>query len=343
MRCSCRFLDRPSPILSSLPPSYPLRPPFLLSSSSLFIQPGAALISLPYCNLISFTFLVLAITTSFLSSIFLPLTIDFRMASFSHAQSAALAGVDLRHPRSRDLMADSLPVTSLRAEMSELHEMLQARGAAMQEIVLESRNLRQMAASRMSRRDVTNQLGERLRNFSHVFPTANTRRPRRAEVPDDMELNSYVLRGGSEETSCVICLENLTEGAQVTSLACAHMFHAACLKSWIRQKGWDASCPLCVTKIFANETHKKRSPDVSLRSSSHELSFSQVHDQRIASNSGEARRPNSARSTMAGHSLRDSQSAAESRIWQVGSSRGTRLRRNNSTSQAGTPSVSDGC
>mmetsp|Transcript_28311 Transcript_28311/g.64133 ORF Transcript_28311/g.64133 Transcript_28311/m.64133 type:complete len:217 (-) Transcript_28311:471-1121(-) len=207
------------------------------------------------------------------------------MSAFSHAQSTALAGLDVHHPRSRELIADSLPVTTLRVEMSELHEMLRARGAAMQEIVLESRNLRQMA-SRMPRRDVTHQLGERLRNFSHIFPTNRTRKPVRAEAPDEKELNSYVLRGGSGDMSCVICLENLAEGTQVTSLGCAHTFHARCLQSWIRQKGWDSCCPLCVTRIFRDDSEREPSSRGILRSSSHELSFNQVRAQHIESNSG---------------------------------------------------------
>jgi hypothetical protein len=46
-----------------------------------------------------------------------------------------------------------------------------------------------------------------------------------------------------QEQSCMICLENFTEGSTAVVLPCKHMFHGEeCVKSWLKLHN---SCPIC--------------------------------------------------------------------------------------------------
>lgn len=42
---------------------------------------------------------------------------------------------------------------------------------------------------------------------------------------------------------CTVCLSAIAEGDRVRTLACRHVFHAACLDGWFDQSR--ISCPLC--------------------------------------------------------------------------------------------------
>ena len=53
-----------------------------------------------------------------------------------------------------------------------------------------------------------------------------------------------------EDTTCSICLEPLTKDKNITTTACGHIFHAACLLKASRQS---SSCPLCRTPLFEEE------------------------------------------------------------------------------------------
>ena len=52
-----------------------------------------------------------------------------------------------------------------------------------------------------------------------------------------------------ERLSCAVCLEELTEGAQLRALPCCHRFHAACIDRWLQQK---AACPICNREVCSS-------------------------------------------------------------------------------------------
>jgi E3 ubiquitin-protein ligase Arkadia len=41
---------------------------------------------------------------------------------------------------------------------------------------------------------------------------------------------------------CCICLADIEEGDPSTVLACEHVFHTPCIKTWLKEKN---KCPLC--------------------------------------------------------------------------------------------------
>jgi hypothetical protein len=47
-------------------------------------------------------------------------------------------------------------------------------------------------------------------------------------------------------TCCTICFVPLEEGDRIGDLACRHVYHVDCLKSWVQRKN---TCPLCATPI----------------------------------------------------------------------------------------------
>ncbi|KAK6159886.1 hypothetical protein DH2020_003267 [Rehmannia glutinosa] len=75
---------------------------------------------------------------------------------------------------------------------------------------------------------------------------ANTPRPppskRRLENDEEVVFDTYIQENSSKE-ECAICLEEYKDGetrAEIT--ACKHRFHAACIKSWLKEND---NCPLC--------------------------------------------------------------------------------------------------
>ncbi len=50
----------------------------------------------------------------------------------------------------------------------------------------------------------------------------------------------------TEESACVICLENFQQSDDRTTLPCAHVFHTACVNPWIAS---NSTCPTCRTAI----------------------------------------------------------------------------------------------
>ncbi len=50
----------------------------------------------------------------------------------------------------------------------------------------------------------------------------------------------------TEESACVICLENFQQSDDRTTLPCAHVFHTACVNPWIAS---NRTCPTCRTAI----------------------------------------------------------------------------------------------
>jgi hypothetical protein len=51
-----------------------------------------------------------------------------------------------------------------------------------------------------------------------------------------------------ETDECTICFVTLEDGDRVGSLSCQHVFHADCLKMWLKSRN---VCPLCLTENIA--------------------------------------------------------------------------------------------
>mmetsp|Transcript_6963 Transcript_6963/g.15300 ORF Transcript_6963/g.15300 Transcript_6963/m.15300 type:complete len:649 (+) Transcript_6963:139-2085(+) len=61
---------------------------------------------------------------------------------------------------------------------------------------------------------------------------------------DNYQQNTTAL--DSDELDCTICLAPVQDGEQIGALGCSHIFHAECLKLWIKRRN---ACPLCQTEI----------------------------------------------------------------------------------------------
>ncbi len=48
------------------------------------------------------------------------------------------------------------------------------------------------------------------------------------------------------DTTCAVCLCEVEDGEEIRQLTCRHMYHRACIDSWLRKRG---VCPLCVRKV----------------------------------------------------------------------------------------------
>ena len=53
-----------------------------------------------------------------------------------------------------------------------------------------------------------------------------------------------------DKKRCSICLENFKNGDDSIILPCIHIFHAECIKKWMKKKN---ACPICKSKIDNNE------------------------------------------------------------------------------------------
>lgn len=49
-------------------------------------------------------------------------------------------------------------------------------------------------------------------------------------------------KGQEKDADCAICFSLLRDGDRVGELRCQHIFHASCLKQWLKRKN---VCPLC--------------------------------------------------------------------------------------------------
>jgi hypothetical protein len=47
-----------------------------------------------------------------------------------------------------------------------------------------------------------------------------------------------------EQSQCSICMEQFTEGEQLVSLRCKHLYHESCVRQWLQRRG---NCPNCRT------------------------------------------------------------------------------------------------
>lgn len=49
-----------------------------------------------------------------------------------------------------------------------------------------------------------------------------------------------------QKEQCVICMEEIKEGATLKVLSCGHKFHSRCIDRWLRRK---ARCPVCNAQL----------------------------------------------------------------------------------------------
>lgn len=49
-----------------------------------------------------------------------------------------------------------------------------------------------------------------------------------------------------EQTTCRICMDEYKDGEDLKTLPCLHIYHGACIDSWLQR---DNSCPICKTPI----------------------------------------------------------------------------------------------
>ncbi|XP_002511547.2 E3 ubiquitin-protein ligase RNF181 [Ricinus communis] len=61
-----------------------------------------------------------------------------------------------------------------------------------------------------------------------------------------MENLEKIKADGSTEQQCIICLEELLIGSEVTRLPCLHVYHKQCIINWLQKSRF---CPLCRFEI----------------------------------------------------------------------------------------------
>ncbi len=64
-------------------------------------------------------------------------------------------------------------------------------------------------------------------------------------------------REEEEEITCTICMVEIINGDRIGVLSCEHLFHADCLKEWIKRRN---VCPLCQAPDIAEERSPPRPP-----------------------------------------------------------------------------------
>lgn len=88
---------------------------------------------------------------------------------------------------------------------------------------------------RLSRRDTTgNTRARKLRGASKAMLEKKTTK-RKATALDTGD------KDGQKE-QCIICMEDIKQGATLKLLSCGHKFHSRCIDRWLKMK---ARCPVC--------------------------------------------------------------------------------------------------
>ena len=72
-------------------------------------------------------------------------------------------------------------------------------------------------------------------------------------ILDNMEISKIkdVDKLDADKKKCTICLEDYVNGDNSIALPCIHIFHANCIKTWLKENN---SCPICKNEIkYENE------------------------------------------------------------------------------------------
>ena len=73
------------------------------------------------------------------------------------------------------------------------------------------------------------------------------------QIIDNMEIYKMknVEKLDNDKKKCTICLENYVDGDDSIALPCIHIFHADCIKTWVKDHN---TCPICKKDIiYENE------------------------------------------------------------------------------------------
>jgi hypothetical protein len=90
------------------------------------------------------------------------------------------------------------------------------------------------------------------------------------------------------EDTCVVCLDDLDVGNHVRRLPCNHVFHAECIRTWLRRKN---ACPCCCVHVVKRSKKRKKAfPDVSIPRSETIVTTSETIGTTAASIAGSAPR-----------------------------------------------------
>jgi hypothetical protein len=69
------------------------------------------------------------------------------------------------------------------------------------------------------------------------------------QIIDNMEIYKMknVEKLDNDKKKCTICLENYVDGDDSIALPCIHIFHADCIKTWVKDHN---TCPICKKDII---------------------------------------------------------------------------------------------
>lgn len=62
------------------------------------------------------------------------------------------------------------------------------------------------------------------------------------KIINPVKYQSFILEKDFETNECIICLENIMKGEEVTIIECGHLYHKVCLLEWFEKK---KICPKC--------------------------------------------------------------------------------------------------
>lgn len=81
--------------------------------------------------------------------------------------------------------------------------------------------------------------------------------------PTSATHDNHYIEDDDDEVLCTICMVDIEDGDRVGALPCDHLFHAECLKEWIRRRN---VCPLCQDPIAEERSNpSENSPSVTVR------------------------------------------------------------------------------
>ena len=74
----------------------------------------------------------------------------------------------------------------------------------------------------------------------------NTRNSKVDEKGNTMKINQTIIDFKNKKKDnfheCVICLEEMKTGENLTVIQCSHIYHSKCIQTWAKKK---RICPLC--------------------------------------------------------------------------------------------------
>ena len=59
---------------------------------------------------------------------------------------------------------------------------------------------------------------------------------------EEVTNKSFINKQKDNFHECVICLEEMKTGEDLTIIGCSHIYHSKCIQNWIKKK---RICPLC--------------------------------------------------------------------------------------------------